>query len=563
MGIFASFTATLKARAEQAELDVQERRQKLAIATTDALLSAQERKSEIERQRQRRDMRSTQIKLAQRQADVMLSRSWEGADTDRLRGDKWLTSRLSTNDALEKDSENLQLRAEYLYRNDCYAASAINGRVDNVIGKGIGYQSRIGSVRGMITEERAKRLNDQKEKIYHKWAKHERLHHKQKLAEACKAIYGESLVVMSDQGGADRDIPLRIQVISPKRLETPPQEEGNPNVRLGIRFKPGTHEPVSYFIRRADPNDSQEISFEYDEIPAWRVAHDFDETLPGQIRGVPWLAPVMNKLKDLKDFVEAHLISEQIAACFSAFITTEDEDTEGVADSRSYATDAYGNRLESLEPATINYISENQKVQFSDPTRPGGTLAPFLEAHLHAIAAGLRYPYELLVKKYDNSYSGGRLSLIDGHNTFRCWQREAIENTWDKVNARFTDECVITGVIDVSAEEYVTNRDAFRQDKCLPQGWPWIAPKDDVEATVKARENDLTTDTESLALHGRDFEETQQVLQREEIAKLERKAQVERRRRELAAEFGNDNFGLTQEDAQQQQTEVANVPVNA
>jgi hypothetical protein len=32
---------------------------------------------------------------------------------------------------------------------------------------------------------------------------------------------------------------------------------------------------------------------------------------------------------------------------------------------------------------------------------------------------------------------------------------------------------------------------------------------------------------------------------------------------ELAAEFGNDNFGLTEEVAQQQQTEVPNVPVNA
>jgi len=562
VGVIKSLQTLIESRAKRAELDVIERQQNLSNQETETKLSFEERQSALENQRQRREVRSSQIKLARRQADAMLS-SWEGAETDRLRGDKWMSSKLSTNDAVEKDLENLSDRAEELYKNDCYASSAINGRVDNVIGKGIGYQSRVVAVRGLITESRAKEINEQKEAVFKKWAKQERLRHKQKMAERCKAIYGESLVVMSQVKDRGRAIPLHLQVISPRRLETPPKYEGDPNVRLGIRFKPGTREPVTYYIRKADPRDSKEFSFEYDEVAAWRVCHDFDETLPGQIRGVPWLAPVMNKLKDIKDFAEAHLISEQIAACFSAFITTEDDDNEGAADERSYATDAYGNRLETLEPATLNYLGRNQKVQFGDPNRPSGTLEPFLNAHLHAIAAGLRYPYELLVKMYDNSYSGGRLSLIDGHNTFRCWQEDCIESTWQKVSDRFTDECVIHGLIDVDSDEYLENRSAFRQDKWLPQGWPWIAPKDDVQATVDAREAGLTTDTESLSLHGRDFEETQQTILREELTKIENAAKLEKRRRELAAEIGDDNFGKSEEQLKAQKPEVANEPVNA
>ena len=553
--------SALAAKVKRDELDVRERELQLTKQGTEAILQIQERQAQLEKQKQDREIRSMQLRVA-RKKESMLALSWEAAETDRLRGDKWMTSNLSVNDSLEQDSTKLFDRSEDLYRNDCYAAAAINGRADNVVGTGIGYQSRIVAERGLITDSRAKQLNDRKETVFRRWAKIERLAHKQRMAEICKGIYGESIVVMSDISDPDRPIPLHVQVISPRRLETPPEYESDPNVRAGIRFKPGTREPEKYYLRKTDPNDSKEVSYEYDEVDAWRVCHDFEETFPGQVRGVPWLSPVMNKLKDIKDFAEAHLITEQTAACYSGFITTDDEDPDDVAGERAYAEDAYGNRVEALEPGTLNYMRGNGKITFSDPSRPGNTLAPFIEFHLHGIAAGIRYPYELLVKKYDNSYSGGRLSLIDGHNTFRCWQNSSIENTWQKVSDRFTDECVIVGAIDVDVDEYLENRDAFRQDKWLPRGWPWIAPKDDVEATLKAREGGLTTDTESLALHGQDFEETQQTILREALTKLENEAVIERRRQELAAQLKNPNFGKTEEQ-QNQQKEVPNEPVNA
>lgn len=564
-GIFSLAKSALNARVERAELEIRERELRLTKQSTEAVLELQERETQVEKQKQEQEIRAEKLRFVRRRV-AMLSSAWEGAETDRLRGDKWMTSKLSANDNLERETETLVERAESLYRNDCYAASAINGRAKNVIGKGIGYQSRVVAVKGLISEARAKRINQQKESVFKRWAKIERLHHKQKMAEICKAIYGESLVVMSDEGAADKPIPLHIQVILPRRLETPPELESDPDVRMGIRFKPGTLIPAKYYIRKTDPNDSKEVNFEYDEIDASRVCHDFEETFPGQIRGVPWLSPVMNKLKDIKDFAEAHLITEQTAACFSGFVTTKsDDDNHEIAEGRAFATDAYGNPLEGIEPGSLNYINDDQSITFADPSRPGGTLAPFVEFHLHGVAAGLSYPFELLVKQYDNSYSGGRLSLLDGFNSFRCWQGELIENTWQKVSNRFTDECVIVGAIDVEPDEYIIDREFFRKDEWLPRGWPWIAPKDDVEATLKAREGGLTTDTEALALVGQDFEETQQTLLREQITKLEIAAKVEEKRQELAAKFKNNNFGLTEDQIKQkqQEKEVLNEPVNA
>ena len=476
------------------------------------------------------------------QAQARMSQVWESSDQDRFRGAGWLVSRASINSQIELNLEETRDRAEDLYQHDCYAASAINGRVDNVIGCGIRFQSRIQSEEGQLSEQGAVRLNRQIESKWRRWAKEERLNSKQRQAERCKAIYGESFVVLSDVGSADKPVPLHIQVISPKRLETPPGKEGDPHVRLGIRFQPGTRTPVSYFIRKSQPNDTKEHSVEYDEIPAERVCHDFEEWFPGQIRGIPWLKPAMPLLKDLKDFAEANLITEQIAACFSIFIQKKtDPFTAAIAGATQ--TKSNGQRLEEVSPGLIQYLESDEEVKFADPNRPGSTLEPYMQWRLRAVAGCLRYPYELLVKHYENSYSGGRLSLIDGRITFRGWQNESIENTWEKVANRFLDECVILGEVDIEPDVYFADRWRYRKYAFVPPGWPWVSPKEEVTADLDAIQGDLSSQAESLAGRGLDWEETKEQRTRERIADLEAEAKIEKRRQELAKELGDDNFG--------------------
>lgn len=476
-------------------------------------------------------------------AAAKMERAWEAADNDRFRGHKWLTSRLSVNSHLELDLEEVRERAEELYRTDCYAASAINGRVDNVVGCGIRFQARIQADEDTgVDEDRATELNRQIEQNFRRWAKAERLNSKQRQAERCKALYGESFLVMSDVGSADKPVPLKIQVISPKRIETPPGKEGDPNIRLGIRFKPGSDEPVSYFIRRSEPNDTKEVSLAYDEVPAWRVCHDFEVLFPGQIRGMVWLAPAMPLLKDLKDFSEANLIAEQIAACFSVFIQKK-TDPFGAAVSAATGTDGDGNRLQEISPGTIQYTGDDEEVKFADPNRPGNTLEPFMAWKLRGVAGCLRYPFELLVKQYTNNYSGGRLSLIDGRITFRCWQSQSIETTWEKVGNRFVEECVILGIVDIEPDEYYAKPWVYRRHVWVPPGWPWVDPQKEVTADLDAINGDLSSKQESLTSRGLDWEETQEQRTREKIMDLESKARIEKVRQELAAELGDDNFG--------------------
>jgi len=465
-----------------------------------------------------------------------LMSSWDAADNDRFRGHKWLVSRLSPNDAIEDDWEDLVYRSEDLFKNDPFASSAINGRVKNVIGCGINFQSRIMPLDGVVDEERARDLNREMEKKFRIWVRKDRFVQKQKQFERSKGIYGEAFAIMSAKP-LQHPVPLTIQIISPIRVSTPPKQEGNPNVRLGIEFDSKTNNPVAYFVQTNHPDDSKDVGFEWERVPASRMLHSFTPLLPGQIRGVPWLAPAMAILKDLKDFAEANLISEQIAACFSAFIESPGANPWDDAGNNAVETTSDGKRLEDIEPGIIQYLRGGQTVKFSDPKRPGGTLQPFMDWHLRAVAAAIDFPFELLVKKYENSYSGGRLAVIDGRISFQCWQIEDIQDLCEPVGRQFIKECVATGEIDIEADEFLEHHEHFTKHAWIAPGWPWVDPVKEVKADKEAIDAGLGTRQNSLNTRGQDLEETDEQRFREKSSELEMQARLLKRKKELEEEF--------------------------
>ena len=109
------------------------------------------------------------------------------------------------------------------------------------------------------------------------------------------------------------------------------------------------------------------------------VLHLFERLRPGQVRGVPWFAPVMLKLRDLDAYDEAELVRKKIEACFAAFVTgVQDEETLGKA-----RTEADGSRIETFEPGMIEYLEPGRDVKFASPSASGG-YAEYMRLQLHA-----------------------------------------------------------------------------------------------------------------------------------------------------------------------------------
>jgi capsid protein len=56
-------------------------------------------------------------------------------------------------------------------------------------------------------------------------------------------------------------------------------------------------------------------------VPADQVCHVFHPIAEGQIRGVPWVAPMMVRLWLLDQYDDAELDRKKVAAMFAGFVT--------------------------------------------------------------------------------------------------------------------------------------------------------------------------------------------------------------------------------------------------
>ena len=65
-------------------------------------------------------------------------------------------------------------------------------------------------------------------------------------------------------------------------------------------------------------------------IPAQEVLHYFMQERPGQSHGIPVLAPVMKRLRDLGEYEDWELFAARVQACISVLITRESTDDIGL-----------------------------------------------------------------------------------------------------------------------------------------------------------------------------------------------------------------------------------------
>lgn len=435
----------------------------------------------------------------------------EGAERDRLRAEKWIGSKLSPDSALEADLETLRHRSRELYRNDSIGG-AVDNRTAHVVGTGFTVQAR--------TEN--DKVNKAQENYFKQWSKRcdksgrKSLWQVTRLACRCFSVDGEALIVMSNRGSADKPIPLTLEVVDVDRLETPPGMLGNPLIRMGVE-RDATGLIVAYHIRKSNPFDTLDVSFQYDRVPAWRVLHYVDEWFPGQSRGYPWMTRVLNRIKDAKDLDEAAIIRAQVEACFSAFIKT----TNPLQAASGASTDTDGtNRLQDLTPGTIRYLNDNQDVTFAEPTSPGSNYGPFQELNHRRIAAGMNWGYEHLVKNWTGlSFAGGRLALTDTRKSVRCDQKLMIEQMLERIWERAVLEMVI--VIEgfpLTARQYEADPFKWSAHKWMPPAWEYaINPGEEVKAKLAAINGNLATLADTLAEDQLDYEEVMETRQ-EEVA---------------------------------------------
>jgi lambda family phage portal protein len=285
-------------------------------------------------------------------------------------------------------------------------------------------------------------------------------------------------------GGPPSPLSLRIQVIEPDYLD--PQRDnsvpgyygGTPDeLRDGNRLDQGVEldgddRPVAYWLFPRNPGDgivavgtqSGETGgvssvmipgMSSTRVDAANVLHVFQEERAGQVRGVPVLAPVVIRIRDLDQYLDTQLIRQKIAACFAVFLS----EPEGTLDLVGTAREPI-DLCDHVEPGMISKLPAGYEPSFAQPQSVEDK--SFVTEVLQGIASGTGLPYEELAADYSQvNFSSARMARTAFYELVSELQwLVVIPQFCDRIFGWFRDACVTAGVpgADSVSVEWTTPR---------------------------------------------------------------------------------------------------------
>lgn len=448
---------------------------------------------------------------------------FQGSKSGRLTNN-WATGQESADASMSGELQTLRDRSRDLNRNNPVAAGITDTVCTNAIHTGIRPQSRIDHEVLNISPEQGAEFQKQAERVWTKWASHCDARGKLAFAEieflAVRQIIeaGEFLSIRRAINDG-RPYFLALDIMEPDRLDDPPDKRADANTRFGITSDE-RGKPLFYHIRKTHPGDTfkaRDNAYKFTAVKAQdeegrpNVFHVFPILRPGQTRGIPFFAPVIEKFKMLADYLEAELVAARVAACFSAFVKTENPYGAATANA---ATTENDQRLEALEPGMIEYLGMNQDVTFAKPERPGTTFDQFVARILRMIGAALGLPYELVLKDFSQTnYSSARAALLQAYRVFQVWQQMIINHLCQPLYELLLEEAWLRG--ELTAPGFESKKWEYTRAGWIPPGWRWVDPKREAEADKISIEMGLKTRADSCAEQGQDWEEKAEQAARE------------------------------------------------
>lgn len=346
-------------------------------------------------------------------------RAFEGAKQGR-RNAGWRTTGASANVENITALPVLRNRSRDLVRNNAWCKKALCSWVGNAIGQGI-----------RCNLQSDKQLG----KLWKRWADSTlcdadgdlNLYGLQELAARTMWESGSVIIRLRWRRLSDGlPVPLQLQVLEPDYIDLNKTD----NLKNGGRIVGGKeYDPigrlVAYWMFEDHPGEGGRWfrSYESRRVDAKDVLHVFRKTRPGQIHGIPELAPVVMRARDLDDYEDAELTKKKIEACFTTFITGDDAGGSGINVGQQEREPGNPKRLiEKMAPGLIKYLKPGQDVKFAVPTPTAG-YPDYTRSQQRALAAGVGVTFEQLTGDYSQvNYASSRAGLLEFRRSVEQWQ---------------------------------------------------------------------------------------------------------------------------------------------
>lgn len=497
---------------------------------------------------------------------LRMAPAFEGAGTGRRTRD-WSGSVLDINSLMTGSGPALRSRARQAQRNDLWAASGCKSYGANMIGTGIAPQPQHPEPlfrRGMslawkywTDEADADGLTD--------------LYGLQLIAVKNLPTAGEVFARLIRPAASDFTlVPLKVQLIEADHIKLDHNARAGANViRAGIEVD-ATRRRVAYHVLPAHPGDTSGLELAADPvpIPAEEMIHVFIVERPGQMRGVPGLAPAIVKMMELHRYDDSTVARMTTAAMHALFVRTTTElnqilPMEGVALTPEQTRNAVEEGLIPLEPGLIQALPPGWDITAPPIPDAGASYNEFMTVQGQEIAAG---GFGL---SYDQMSGDGRAvnfsSIRAGRN--EAWRRaEADQHAFivfqfcRRLWKPFLEAALMAGAFDRLGIEGLSNSamlSAYNKEP-LPfldvtwhaQGQPSVNPLQDAQAAALRIKTGISSRSQEVrALSGLDPEEVDR-----------QNAADQQREKELGLRYGDAAEAAPEADEQADETADAPPP---
>lgn len=459
-----------------------------------------------------------------------------GASTSKKSLIGWMFGGGSEREDISDNLDVLRQRSRDLYMGVPLAAGAIKTVRTNAVGRGLKVKPMIDRDALNMSEKKAAKLEKQIAREFALWAdscdcdmmRIDNFYELQQLAFVNWLMSGDCLAVLPVKARKNQPYDLRVNLIEADRLCSPNYADTIDNKIVGgvevssdgeiVAYHFATHHPLS---RQADPIKWVRVPAYSEKTGRRNVLHIMTRERIGQRRGVPYLAPVIESLKQIGRYTDAELVAAVVSGMWTIFIEKEqngDGDAIGAVIPDEEQIDADDDSTIEIAPGAVIDLNEGEKAHDVNPGRPNANFSGFVEAISQQIGTALEIPYEILVKRFQASYSASRGALEEMWNMISMYRSWLAADFCQPIYEEWLAEAVAKGRI--NAPGFFS--DPIRRKAYCRAEWNGPAksildPGKEVQAAEKRVANGFSTRTaETMEMTGGDFYRNVEQLKTEE-----------------------------------------------
>lgn len=377
------------------------------------------------------------------------------------------------------DLDFLRARSRHAISNDPMARSVVSNATTQVVGLGHQVIPTPDAKHLGLTDKEVVEWTERAARVWQAWGTSSDcdVTRDQTIGELEGTAYfsaqssGDCLAMLRFIERPGRDLATAVQLIEADRVSNPERAQDNDRIAGGVEVD-RNGAVVAYHISDRSPRRAGRMAMRWSRQRAFRtdgrrrILHIHPaRQRPDMTRFMPRLAPILEALHQRSRYTEAEAMAALMNACFA--IGMKSEMAEGLGASLESATGAGGSGsaggsddIRVTEPGMIFDLAPNEEIQSFTPGRPSSAFEPFITALANEIGAGTDVPPELILQRFNASYSASRAALEIAATGFRVERTTFVNQFTRPVYEDVITEAVARGLIEAEGffDDWLTRR---------------------------------------------------------------------------------------------------------